>query len=188
MQEYCSGLLCPPSGYVSDPGIEPMSSALAGGFFYHWFHLGSPYMNPFSSKLPSYPGCHVTLSRVLCAINRSLWMMMFWSFSILYVKWRYKFLPCLIHRMFSRMQCNMKLHCKPRQCPAPMIVIINTIIIPFIVFERWTSLETDLLNILLYTQLPWLKTYLTRMFSLDLTTQPGWIQEPQWVLNLLTTG
>ena len=53
-----------------------------------------------------------------------------------------------------------------------MIVIMNTIIIP-IVFERWTSLETDLLNILLYTQLPWLKTYLTRMFSLDLTTQSG---------------
>lgn len=71
------------------------------------------------------------------------------------------------------MQCNMKLHCKPRQCPASMIVIINTIIIPFIVFERWTSLETDLLNTLLYIQLPWLKTYLTRMFSLDLTTQPG---------------
>ena len=52
-------------------------------------------------------------------------------------------------------------------------MIIITVIIPIIIFERWTSLETDLLNILLYTQLPWLKTYLTRIFSLDLTTQPG---------------
>lgn len=51
----------------------------------------------------------------------------------------------------------MKLPCKPSQCPASVMVIINTIIIPIIVFERWSSLETDLLNILLYTQLPWLK-------------------------------
>ena len=35
-QEYWSGLLLPPPGDLSDPGIEPMSSAspaLAGGFF-----------------------------------------------------------------------------------------------------------------------------------------------------------
>ena len=36
MQEYWSGLLCPPSGDLPDPGIEPVSlrsPALAGGFF-----------------------------------------------------------------------------------------------------------------------------------------------------------
>ena len=35
-QEYQSGLPCPPSGDLPDPGIEPaslLSPALAGGFF-----------------------------------------------------------------------------------------------------------------------------------------------------------
>ena len=27
------------------------------------------YMYPFSPKPPSHPGCHITLSRVLCAIQ-----------------------------------------------------------------------------------------------------------------------
>ena len=31
-QEYWSGLLCPPPGDLPNPGIEPASSALAGGF------------------------------------------------------------------------------------------------------------------------------------------------------------
>ena len=34
-QEYWSGLPGPPSGDLPDPGIEPASPALAGGFFYH---------------------------------------------------------------------------------------------------------------------------------------------------------
>ena len=32
-QEYWSGLPCPPPGDLSDPGVEPGSPALAGGFF-----------------------------------------------------------------------------------------------------------------------------------------------------------
>ena len=32
-QEYCSGLPCPSPGDLSDPGVEPTSPALAGGFF-----------------------------------------------------------------------------------------------------------------------------------------------------------
>ena len=32
-QEHWSGLPCPPPGALPDPGIEPLSSALAGGFF-----------------------------------------------------------------------------------------------------------------------------------------------------------
>ena len=32
-QEYWSGLLCPPPGGLPDPGIEPASLALAGGYF-----------------------------------------------------------------------------------------------------------------------------------------------------------
>ena len=32
-QEYWSGLPCPPPGEIPDPGIEPESPALAGGFF-----------------------------------------------------------------------------------------------------------------------------------------------------------
>ena len=31
-QEYWSGLPCPPPGEIPDPGIEPESPALAGGF------------------------------------------------------------------------------------------------------------------------------------------------------------
>ena len=30
---YWSGLPCPPPGHLPDPGIKPMSPALAGGFF-----------------------------------------------------------------------------------------------------------------------------------------------------------
>ena len=32
-QEYWSGLPCPPPGDLPEPGIEPTSPALAGGFF-----------------------------------------------------------------------------------------------------------------------------------------------------------
>ena len=32
-QEYWSGLPCPPPGDLPDPGIEPASLTLAGGFF-----------------------------------------------------------------------------------------------------------------------------------------------------------
>ena len=34
-QEYWSGLPCPPPGDLPDPGIEPVSPALAGRFFTH---------------------------------------------------------------------------------------------------------------------------------------------------------
>ena len=40
-QEYWSGLLFPPAGDLPDPGIEPASPVLAGGFFI-LRHLGSP--------------------------------------------------------------------------------------------------------------------------------------------------
>ena len=44
-QEYWSGLPCPPSGDLPDPGTEPaslnVSPALAGGFF-TTCHVGSP--------------------------------------------------------------------------------------------------------------------------------------------------
>ena len=32
-QEYWSGLPCPTPGHLPDPGIQPVSPALAGGFF-----------------------------------------------------------------------------------------------------------------------------------------------------------
>ena len=35
-QEYWSGLPFPSPGDLPDPGIEPVSPALEGGFFYHW--------------------------------------------------------------------------------------------------------------------------------------------------------
>ena len=41
-QEYWSGLSSPPPGDLPNPGIEPASSALAGGFFTLLSHRGSP--------------------------------------------------------------------------------------------------------------------------------------------------
>ena len=44
-QEYWSELLHLPPGNLPNPGIQPLSltsPALAGGFFFHWCHLGSP--------------------------------------------------------------------------------------------------------------------------------------------------
>ena len=43
-QEYCSGLPFP-SGDLSDPGIEPTSPALAGGFFTTGKLLNPKYLN-----------------------------------------------------------------------------------------------------------------------------------------------
>ena len=42
-QEYWNGLPFPSPGDLLDPGIEPRSTALAGGFPGHWCHPGSPY-------------------------------------------------------------------------------------------------------------------------------------------------
>ena len=33
-EEYWNGLLFPPPGDIPDPGIDPVSPALAGGFFF----------------------------------------------------------------------------------------------------------------------------------------------------------
>ena len=56
-QEYWSGLPFPSSRDLLDPGIE----------------LGSPTLQAdlylFSPQLPSHTGCHVTLSRALCAVQ-----------------------------------------------------------------------------------------------------------------------
>ena len=41
-QEYWGGFPCPPPWDLPDPGIEPRSPAMAGGFFKHWCQLGSP--------------------------------------------------------------------------------------------------------------------------------------------------
>ena len=47
-QENWSGLLCPPSRDLRDPGTEPAStyvSCIAGRILYHQCHLGSPWGN-----------------------------------------------------------------------------------------------------------------------------------------------
>ena len=44
-QEYWSGLPFPSPEDLPDPGIEPMSPALAGGFFLPQSHLGSPNLS-----------------------------------------------------------------------------------------------------------------------------------------------
>ena len=44
-QEYCSGLPCPPSGDLPDPGIEPASPASTGGFF----NISATWEDPLNS-------------------------------------------------------------------------------------------------------------------------------------------
>ena len=44
-QEYWSGLLCPSPGDLPNPGIEPTSPALAGGFFAACIPPGSPLLS-----------------------------------------------------------------------------------------------------------------------------------------------
>ena len=48
-QEYWSGLLCPPTGDLPEPGIEPkslMSPALTSGFFSTSATWEAPYLGP----------------------------------------------------------------------------------------------------------------------------------------------
>ena len=47
-QEYWSGLSSPPPGDLPNPGIEPSSPALAGGFFTD---------DPLGGSFPSIAGC-----------------------------------------------------------------------------------------------------------------------------------
>ena len=48
-QEYWRGLPFPPPGDLPDPGTEPTSPALAGGFFTNELP-GKPLQEPFSSS------------------------------------------------------------------------------------------------------------------------------------------
>jgi len=50
-QEYCSGFPCPPLEYLPNPGIEPMSPALAAGFFTTSATWMEKAMAPYSSTL-----------------------------------------------------------------------------------------------------------------------------------------
>ena len=56
-QEYWSGLPCPPPGDLPNPGIEPVSPALAGGFFTTtttwevWIRVGNPQTARLLGKL-----------------------------------------------------------------------------------------------------------------------------------------
>ena len=53
-QEYWSRLPFPPPGDLPQPGIEPRSLALAGGFF-TTCHLGSPfYISPLEKQIATY--------------------------------------------------------------------------------------------------------------------------------------
>ena len=54
-QEYCSGLPFPPPGDLPNPGIEPESPVLAGGFF--------PTEPPGKLKITGV-GCHFFLQKI----------------------------------------------------------------------------------------------------------------------------
>ena len=59
-QEYWSGLPFPPPGDLPDPGIKPVSPALAGKFFFFFFfflplsHLGSNLDNNKDTPVLGY--------------------------------------------------------------------------------------------------------------------------------------
>ena len=67
-QEYWSGLLFPSPGDLTDPGIEPESSALAGRFF-----TTEPPGKPLSRLLGGWGGCH------FCKASRNIWPLTFTS-------------------------------------------------------------------------------------------------------------
>ena len=54
-QEYWSGLLCPPPGYLPNPGIKPVSyvSCIDRWVLYYQHHLGSPniYLILFNTSI-----------------------------------------------------------------------------------------------------------------------------------------
>ena len=55
-QEYWGGLSFPSPGDLSDPGIKPMSPALAGRFFTTGYQ-GSPAMNFICPQIIVLKGC-----------------------------------------------------------------------------------------------------------------------------------
>ena len=55
-QEYCSGLSFPPLGDLPDSGMEPLSPALAGGFF--------------TTEPPGKPDSHLIISQ--CNNNKKI--------------------------------------------------------------------------------------------------------------------
>ena len=62
-QEYWSGLPFPFPGDLPDPGMEPMSPALAGRFFYCWATSGTSTVLANTSRMFRGPSCHLFSSR-----------------------------------------------------------------------------------------------------------------------------
>ena len=75
MQEYWSGLLFPTPEAFPDPGIEPVSPALAGRFL-PLSHLGSPTASPYSLGNHIHPPLESTITW-----GRWLWWLKLFIFS-----------------------------------------------------------------------------------------------------------
>ena len=84
-QEYWSRLPFPSPGDLPKPGIKPvslLSPALAGGFF----TISNTYIYPFFFRLFSNIGHYRVLSRVSCAIQRSL-LVIYFIYSSVYMSY-----------------------------------------------------------------------------------------------------
>ena len=68
-QEYWTGLLCPPLGYLSDPGLKPvslMSPAWAGGFFTTNTTWEAPYWSVLMCDYMHFCGRHSSKCFDMC--------------------------------------------------------------------------------------------------------------------------
>ena len=77
-QEYRSGLPFPPLEDLPNPGIKPWSPALAGGFFYQWYHLGSSQIPVLNKKIVAiiiFSGNYESLVLHFCRNRNNLEML-----------------------------------------------------------------------------------------------------------------
>ena len=69
-QEYWSGLPFPPPQDLPDPGIEPMSPALAGGFFFFFF---------LPPGKPTHMHTYAQTKQIICELKISHVMKLYWG-------------------------------------------------------------------------------------------------------------
>ena len=103
-QEYWSGLPCPPPGHLPDPGMEPRSLTLAGGFFTSrasWeAHMQTHTQNYNNIK---YRNLEISINICKCILGGglngwvicNLWMFALLIFMLLFL-WEWLDIACFI--------------------------------------------------------------------------------------------
>ena len=78
-QEYCSGLPFPSPGDLPDPGIEPGSSVLAGGFFTALATREAPVWMAISQKYKTGAGEDVEKLELLYTVGGNKMVQLLWK-------------------------------------------------------------------------------------------------------------